>query len=544
MAQTIIFDETAALGSAPGGVQRALDKMTAALQDLGTAGSAARTVLDQLRDSLKKLADKVHNDTFKIMVVGTFKNGKSTFINSILGEDVLPAYSIPCTAVINEVKYGEEKRAILYFQDPLPDELPKSLPDRALAHIQKYGGKAVPPLEVPYHEIEKYVVIPMGQDPREMLLESPYEKLELFWPLDLLKNGVVIIDSPGLNEHATRTRVTMEYLNNADAILMVLNSTALCSDTEMQFIQTDLKGQGFEEPFFVANMFDRISKKEQPMVRQYAQTKLRDYTSFGNDGIYFVSALDALDGKVEQNSEKYDRSGMGPFEKQLSIFLTTRKGRIKLAQPAKELRRILSSEILDKAIPMQRKMLQDGVNEIRKRYEKAKPELQSSLAEHVLGAFGVGTSLFIRRACIVPGPGNPRPSLRGSSAAADGVGALKSATKSAIVKSVSWPTAEIIGSSESYIALATTSSLKGHKSSSEPPPLATIITSANFFSFIILIASDIFCAAPSPCTGTGNNFMYTFGFRLVETFIISLITAPVFDESTPIHFGIIGICFL
>ena len=36
-----------------------------------------------------------------------------------------------------------------------------------------------------------------------------------------------------------------------------------------------------------------------------------------------------------------------------------------------------------------------------------------------------------------------------SSAAADGVGALKSATKSAIVKSVSCPTAEIIGSSES-----------------------------------------------------------------------------------------------
>src|SRR5699024_7684397 len=43
----------------------------------------------------------------------------------------------------------------------------------------------------------------------------------------------------------------------------------------------------------------------------------------------------------------------------------------------------------------------------------------SSLADHFLGTFGVGISLFIRRACIVPGPGNPRPSLRGSSAAAD-----------------------------------------------------------------------------------------------------------------------------
>ena len=38
-----------------------------------------------------------------------------------------------------------------------------------------------------------------------------------------------------------------------------------------------------------------------------------------------------------------------------------------------------------------------------------------------------------------------------NSAAADGVGALKSATKSAIVKSVSCPTAEIIGISELYI---------------------------------------------------------------------------------------------
>lgn len=332
--------------------------------------------MEQLRDSLKKLQDKVHNDTFKIMVVGTFKNGKSTFINSFLGEDILPAYSIPCTAVINEVKYGEEKRAILYFQDPLPAQLPKSLPDPIRAHIQKYNGKSVPPLEVPYDEIEKYVVIPIGKDPNEMLLESPYEKLELFWPLDLLKNGVVIIDSPGLNEHATRTRVTLEYLNNADAILMVLNSTALCSEIEMRFIESDLKGQGFEEPFFIANMFDRIDKREQGMIRQYAETKLKDYTNFGTDGIYFVSAKDALDGKVEQNHDKYDRSGMESFENRLSVFLTTSKGRMKLAQPAKELRRILSTEILDKSIPMQRQMLQDDLNEIKGRYEKVKPELQ------------------------------------------------------------------------------------------------------------------------------------------------------------------------
>ena len=85
-----------------------------------------------------------------------------------------------------------------------------------------------------------------------------------------------------------------------------------------------------------------------------------------------------------------------------------------------------------------------------------------------------------------------------SSAAADGVGALRSATKSAIVKSVSCPTADIIGISESYIALATISSLNGHKSSKDPPPLPIISTSANFSLFIFIIPSAIFSAAPCP----------------------------------------------
>ncbi len=59
-----------------------------------------------------------------------------------------------------------------------------------------------------------------------------------------------------------------------------------------------------------------------------------------------------------------------------------------------------------------------------------------------------------------------------SSAAADGVGARRSAAKSAMVKSVSWPTAEITGRGQAAMARATASSLNAHRSSSEPPPRA------------------------------------------------------------------------
>ena len=64
--------------------------------------------------------------------------------------------------------------------------------------------------------------------------------------------------------------------------------------------------------------------------------------------------------------------------------------------------------------------------------------------------------------------------------AADGVGARKSATISLIVVSVSCPTAETIGIMHLEISLASSSLLKGHKSSNEPPPLPTIMRSMLF----------------------------------------------------------------
>ena len=49
------------------------------------------------------------------MVLGEFKRGKSTFINALLGEEILPAYAVPCTAIINEIKYADVKPGHFIF---------------------------------------------------------------------------------------------------------------------------------------------------------------------------------------------------------------------------------------------------------------------------------------------------------------------------------------------------------------------------------------------------------------------------------------------
>ena len=76
-----------------------------------------------------------------------------------------------------------------------------------------------------------------------------------------------------------------------------------------------------------------------------------------------------------------------------------------------------------------------------------------------------------------------------------GVAALTSATKSLNVKSVSWPTADIIGVWQLKMALTTSSSLKFHKSSIEPPPRPTIIVSTSNESayWIFFIISCLAC---------------------------------------------------
>lgn len=358
--------------------QEKLNRFRVQREHLGGMLSEAAEVINDLElsvesENLDQLSKKVNNDTFKIQVIGTFNSGKSTVINSLLGEEVLPAFPIPTTAVINEVKYGEKKEAILYFRDPLPDKLPISLSPKAMKHMQKHRMKNIPPLRISYNEIEDYVVIPMGEDVREMLLESPYEKVELFWPLPLLKEGVEIIDSPGLNESDTRARVTMDYLRKADAILFVFASDRLCSKDEMEFVKNNLYDAGFTDPFFVANRFDLITERQKEQVIKFAEMKLRQFT---NNPIYFISAQDALDGALSHNDELIKKSGIVPFVTHLANFLTEDKGKIKLSQPARLLTGILNNALIND-IPKQRDMLDSDLDKLKVRYDAAKPQLDT-----------------------------------------------------------------------------------------------------------------------------------------------------------------------
>ena len=229
--------------------------------------SAAVASLDS---SIKKLEDA----TFKTLVIGEFKRGKSTFINALLKDKILPAYPTPCTAVINELKWGEEKKATIYFKSEIKN-IPEGLDQMVVDHIQRHNCTNVPPLDVDFNAFQKCVVIPdPGKEQAQSVFESPFSKAVIEYPLDICKNGIEIIDSPGLNEATTRNDITEGYLDKVDAIIFVLLCDPLASKSEMDSIKK-IYDTGHKSIFYVCNRFDGIRDDDDKIrVINFAKQKL------------------------------------------------------------------------------------------------------------------------------------------------------------------------------------------------------------------------------------------------------------------------------
>ena len=331
------------------------------LELLGKAAESADNLsLNEKATRFRELQDQLKKDTFKIQIVGTVKNGKSSFTNALIGQNILPVDDIPCTAVVSEVKYGENKKAIVHFCSPMPTGLLKEIPKATYRYIEKYNlGKdasgsdvQIPPLEIPYDQLNKYIAIP---EPTSDILfdeekfkeyrdkidqESPYDVCELYFPAEILKNGVELVDSPGLNESPKRTQVTLSYLERADAVIYLLDATHAFTEDEKEVINERLLKLGYTDLMMVANRFDLIRTKEK--IKLYVQSVAREYIT--NKEVHFVSALQALKGIKNANQDLITQSGIPDFKRYIeSIAIASQSQRLK--EYANNLKNIIQSTI-------------------------------------------------------------------------------------------------------------------------------------------------------------------------------------------------------
>ena len=337
-------------------------------------------------DQLKNLRSKISTETLKIMIAGQFKAGKSTSLNALLECDVLPAYSTPCTAVITEIYYAEKPKAVIEFKPDIK-EIPDDLCDKAAKHINRHKPN-VPPITIEAtgtspdeiedfrNELEDYLVIPMSdKDQEDSVVESPYKLCQLYWPLELSKQGVVIIDSPGLNENQARTDTTLGYLREADMIFHVLSALQCYGLADKSFVE-QVKVVSSETPLlFMVNRFDQLNKdRERDRVRDYVRKNVSPQSTYGMEGVFFLSAQEALDGKLEHDDSKLNSSGFVGFEKKVADIINRERGKIKLGN-VKVLNEKLNSIITDE-IPSLKTLLSKTAEELAKKLKNNDKEFK------------------------------------------------------------------------------------------------------------------------------------------------------------------------
>lgn len=279
-----------------------------------TLASKDLALSQETRLNIERVRNIVENDAFRVIVVGSFSRGKSTMINAIIGEDLLPAKLAPATAVITIIKYGDPSRALVHYKDKM-------------RHVA----------ELPVRDVKDYLLIP-----REKLDDSsetgdfstPFERVEILLPCDICKDGVEIVDSPGLEEDEARQRITTEFLTQSDAAIVLLSCQQLITNEEERFIRQELMRRGFDHIFYVINFCDELTSDE-----DYEDIRHRAYAKLGSEErIFMVSSREALRAKKAQDVHRLRSSGFFEFEKALESFLVSDRGRLKVTTSCKLIR--------------------------------------------------------------------------------------------------------------------------------------------------------------------------------------------------------------
>jgi GTP-binding protein EngB required for normal cell division len=250
---------------------------------------------------------------FSIIVVGEFKNGKSTLLNAMLGGRILPAKAAPATAVITVLVAGSRPEVALYEGGAEP---------RLLSHDEFMREFQLTPAD--QESIQE-------QGSVDRFARVEYAEIETRNRLCAL--GVKLIDSPGLGEHVTRTRVATSFLKRSQAVILVLNGTRILTEDETQFIESVLGAGPLPHVFFVVNRMDQVDKSSAVEIKHWVRTRLDAHfrtpdgqfdSAMFDRRVFFVRARTALEARAEDiDGELLAESGVPALELELERFLTS-----------------------------------------------------------------------------------------------------------------------------------------------------------------------------------------------------------------------------
>ncbi len=359
------------------------DNFTSFQGSVKEAVSAAENLLEPRIQGLREIANQLHLSTvsddlqheltrikstdFKVVVVGRMKTGKSTLLNGLLGSplksnfdgDLLPTDDMPCTAVLSYLTYAPQPRVTATTFD-------KQVENWSFAEYTKTSTI--------------YSDDPQNIDANTEKLKR-IEKFEIGWPSELLKNGVILIDSPGISDHPERTVSAQLAVKEADAAIFMFRHDVLAGQDEIHFAYNEVMPRA-GKVFTLVNLWAGRTPDDTLRSVTYHRLGLQIGTSSEENNLFFVDVLRGRKAQTHADMRELEVSGFKKFQIALSDFLLNEKLATSVNKVLKEASRTAIN--LDLHIQNRRTTLLKSVEEvkealrlcskdidlIRKRYER------------------------------------------------------------------------------------------------------------------------------------------------------------------------------
>ncbi|MGC9196432.1 MAG: dynamin family protein [Syntrophobacteraceae bacterium] len=273
------------------------------------------TVRETASKSLDETRKKLEEEAFNLVVLGQFKRGKSTFINALLGQRILPTAIVPLTSVVTILRYGQELRVEVEYLSSRVEEI-------KLASLAAF----ITERENPHNKKE-------------------VKEVTVYYPSEYLRGGVRIIDTPGAGSvYSHNTESAYAYLPHVDAGIFVISVDPPLSKSEHQFLK-DVR-EFVDKVFFVLNKIDQADENDRQESLEFTTRVIEEEVGAGKVRIYPLSARCALEAKIANDELLLKRSLLPEFEKQLLDFLTREKGGVFLKSVVNNLLKVISDETI------------------------------------------------------------------------------------------------------------------------------------------------------------------------------------------------------
>ncbi len=143
-----------------------------------------------------------------VAILGQFKAGKSSFINNLIGKNVLPVGVIPVTTVITRLQYGPKEKAIVTFFDDRKSEIRLT-------------------------EVEEYI-----SEQKNQANKKNVEVVDIELPSLKPYGGLRFVDTPGLGSvFRYNTEMSEEWLPEVGCAIVTISSDRPLSENDLGLIR-------------------------------------------------------------------------------------------------------------------------------------------------------------------------------------------------------------------------------------------------------------------------------------------------------------------